>query len=225
VGRVRHHVSSSPVTNGDIGHWRMAGARWRSGASRGGKKAAQILGIHTEVLDIHDANWSPPSPIAARSPAHPRKERRCRARPSANDYHPDHRYTVSSCRTRPTWSACRFFGDVPPLKKTRSFLYYSIASKGRTRFGRTSLSASTTRWRKLAALEVLESQFFEGGADGSIKLIRRTKPAARPGSAKSARDSWTARWGIANKYRDKLIDILRQERGAATQHAEAFENL
>src|SRR5262249_20858349 len=49
-----HHVKFVSVTNGDIGHWRQAGgplARRRGAEVR---RAARVLGITTQVLDIHD---------------------------------------------------------------------------------------------------------------------------------------------------------------------------
>src|SRR5262245_27543661 len=54
-----HHVKFVSVTNGDIGHWRDAGgplARRRTAEVR---ECAKILGIETEVLDIHDGELIP----------------------------------------------------------------------------------------------------------------------------------------------------------------------
>ena len=49
-----HKFKCVSVTNGDIGHWQIAGgplAQRRRGESQ---RAARILGIETEVLDNHD---------------------------------------------------------------------------------------------------------------------------------------------------------------------------
>src|SRR5437899_14321 len=54
-----HHVKFVSVTNGDIGHWRMAGGPLAQRRTAEVKKCAQILGIETEVLDIHDGELLP----------------------------------------------------------------------------------------------------------------------------------------------------------------------
>ena len=47
------------VTNGDIGHWRMAGGPLAQRRTAEVQEAARILGITTEVLDIHDGELMP----------------------------------------------------------------------------------------------------------------------------------------------------------------------
>src|SRR5215218_834205 len=54
-----HHVKFVSVTNGDIGHWRMAGGPLAQRRTQEVKKCATILGIQTEVLDIHDGELLP----------------------------------------------------------------------------------------------------------------------------------------------------------------------
>ena len=49
-----HHVKFVSMTNGDIGHWREAGAPLARRRTREVEKCAEILGIDTQVLDIHD---------------------------------------------------------------------------------------------------------------------------------------------------------------------------
>jgi LmbE family N-acetylglucosaminyl deacetylase len=47
-----HHVKFVSVTNGDIGHWREAGSPLARRRKAEVERAAKILGITTEVLDI-----------------------------------------------------------------------------------------------------------------------------------------------------------------------------
>src|SRR5437867_5419595 len=54
-----HHVKFVSVTNGDIGHWKMAGGPLANRRLAEVKKCAQILGIETQVLDIHDGELLP----------------------------------------------------------------------------------------------------------------------------------------------------------------------
>src|SRR5204863_8871759 len=49
-----HHVKFVSVTNGDIGHWRMAGGPLALRRLEEVQRAAKLLGIQTEVLDNHD---------------------------------------------------------------------------------------------------------------------------------------------------------------------------
>src|SRR5438309_11790173 len=49
-----HHVKLVSVTNGDVGHWREAGGPLARRRTAEVEAAAKILGIATEVLDIHD---------------------------------------------------------------------------------------------------------------------------------------------------------------------------
>ncbi|HEX3727019.1 MAG TPA: PIG-L family deacetylase, partial [Pirellulales bacterium] len=89
-----HHVKFVSVTNGDIGHWQSAGGPLAQRRAAEVKQAATILGIETEVLDIHDGELLP---TLENRRTITRLIRDWKAdvvmshRP--NDYHPDHRYT------------------------------------------------------------------------------------------------------------------------------------
>ena len=48
-----HHVKFVSLTNGDIGHWKMAGGPLAQRRTAEVQKCARILGITTQVLDIH----------------------------------------------------------------------------------------------------------------------------------------------------------------------------
>src|SRR5262249_40098669 len=77
--------------------------------------------------------------------------------------------------------------------------------------------------KKLAAIDVLESQFFEGGALGSAKLLPKDD-AGHEARRRTVRQGFIDRaQAVANKYRNKLVDYYGDKRGAAAQHAEAFE--
>src|SRR5437867_8219456 len=121
-----HHVKFVSVTNGDIGHWRMAGGPLAQRRKAEVEKAAQILGIHTEVLDIHDGELEP---TLANRRTITRLIREWNAdvvlshRP--NDYHPDHRYTGILVQDAAYMVTVPFFApDTPTLKKNPVFLYY-----------------------------------------------------------------------------------------------------
>ncbi|MCX5682393.1 MAG: PIG-L family deacetylase, partial [Planctomycetota bacterium] len=77
--------------------------------------------------------------------------------------------------------------------------------------------------RKLDALVALESQFIEGGALGNAKLVP-TNDAERKVRSDQVREGFKKRHaGIADRCRDKLIDLYGPDAGKAVRYAEAFE--
>src|SRR5688572_23571270 len=54
-----HKVKFVSVTNGDIGHWRDAGGPLAQRRKEEVIAAAKVLGIETEVYDIHDGELLP----------------------------------------------------------------------------------------------------------------------------------------------------------------------
>src|SRR5436853_7902568 len=121
-----HHVKFVSVTNGDIGHWREAGGPLARRRKAEVGRCAEILGITTEVLDIHDGELLP---TLENRRTVTRLIREWKAdvvmshRP--NDYHPDHRYTGVLVQDSAFMVAVPFFcPDVPPLKSNPVFLFY-----------------------------------------------------------------------------------------------------
>ena len=221
-----HHVKFVSVTNGDIGHWRMAGGPLARRRTNEVQQAARILGIDTLVLDIHDGELMP---TLGNRRTLTRLIREWKAdvvlahRP--NDYHPDHRYTGILVQDAAFMVTVPFFcPDVPYLKKNPVFLYYS------DRFQRPNpfrpdvvVGIDPVIEKKLAALETLVSQFYEGGAGGSSALVPKDR-AGQEAHARKVRQAFLERsLNVARKYRNKLIEIYGKDRGQRIQHAEAFE--
>jgi N-acetylglucosamine malate deacetylase 1 len=124
-----HHVKFVSVTNGDIGHWREAGGPLARRRKAEVEAAAKVIGITTEVLDIHDGELLP---TLENRRTITRLIREWRAdiimshRP--NDYHPDHRYTGVLVQDTAYMVAVPYFcPDVPPLKSNPVFLFYPVS--------------------------------------------------------------------------------------------------
>jgi LmbE family N-acetylglucosaminyl deacetylase len=221
-----HKVKFVSCTNGDIGHWREAGgplARRRTAESM---ETAKILGITTQVLDIHDGELEP---TLENRRTITRLIREWKAdivlghRP--NDYHPDHRAVGQLVQDSSYMVTVPFFApDTPHL--TRNPLYLSYEDN----FTRPNpfradivVSIDDVLEKKLAAVEALPSQFYEGGANGGPQLV----PGDDAGKARrknEVRESFKRRFGgTANQYRAKLRELYGAERGDAVQAAEAFE--
>jgi LmbE family N-acetylglucosaminyl deacetylase len=221
-----HHVKFVSVTNGDIGHWREAGGPLARRRTAEVEQAARVLGIATEVLDIHDGELLP---TLENRRTITRLIREWKAdivmshRP--NDYHPDHRYTGVLVQDSAYMVAVPFFcPDAPPLKSNPVFLFYSDNFQKPNPFRPdVTVALDTVIEKKLDALDTLVSQFYEGGALGSAALM----PADPNKQAERRRQVRAAHAGrseaVAQRYRASLTEWYGKERAARVHHAEAFE--
>jgi LmbE family N-acetylglucosaminyl deacetylase len=221
-----HHVKFVSVTNGDIGHWREAGGPLALRRKAEVERADQILGVATEVLDIHDGELEPTldnRKKIARLIREWRADIVMSHRP--NDYHPDHRYTGILVEDAAYMVAVPFFcPDVPPLKNNPVFLFYPDGFQRPNPFRPdVVVSIDAVVEKKLDALDTLVSQFYEGGATGSAALIP-SDPAKQAERRRQVREGHANRSrAVARQYRGKLADWYGKERAARVQYAEAFE--
>jgi N-acetylglucosamine malate deacetylase 1 len=221
-----HQVKFVAVTNGDIGHWREAGGPLAQRRTAESMDTAKILGITTQVLDIHDGELE--ATLENRRTI-TRLIRDWKAdivlghRP--NDYHPDHRAVGQLIQDASYMVTVPFFcPDTPHLERNPLFMSYEDNFTRPNPFRADVVVAiDDVLEKKLAAVEALPSQFYEGGANGGPQLV----PSDEAGKArrkKEVRDSFTRRFGnTANKFRDKLRELYGAERGGTATAAEAFE--
>lgn len=223
-----HKVKLVSVTNGDIGHWQMAGGELAKRRTAESAEVAKRLGVTSQVLDIHDGelmptlenrktivrlirDWDADIVIAHRP----------------WDYHPDHRYVGVLVQDAAYMVAVPFFcPDVPPLKKNPVFLYSSDRFQKPYPFEPDiAVAVDDVFEKKVDALLALESQTFEGGALGSAEKAAAAPPASQPQLRRAwLREKWDRRQGgEANKYRSSLIRWYGEERAKQIQYAEAFE--
>jgi len=221
-----HHVKFVSVTNGDIGHWRDAGGPLARRRKAEVERAARILGIATEVLDIHDGELLP---TLENRRTITRLIRAWNAdvvmshRP--NDYHPDHRYTGVLVQDSAYMVAVpNFCPDVPPLKSNPVFLFYPDTFQKPNPFRPdVAVSIDPVMEKKLDALDTLESQFYEGGALGSGDLIP-TDPTKQAERRREVRSRHAGRnQAVAQRYREKLAEWYGKDKADKVHHAEAFE--
>ncbi len=226
--KLGHHVKLVSVTNGDIGHWQMAGGPLAQRRTAESKAAAKVLGVTSQVLDIHDGELMP---TLENRQTITRLIRQWKAdiviahRPW--DYHPDHRYVGVLVQDAAFMVTVPFFcPDTPPLKRNPVFLYSSDGFMKPYPFvADVAVSLDDVFEQKVRAVHELESQVYEGGANGSEEFVRTVPPA----SATAARIQWlTERWMSrqgreADRFRDSLVRWYDAERGNAVKYAEAFE--
>lgn len=221
-----HHVKFVSVTNGDIGHWQMAGGPLAQRRYAEVQAAANILGVTTEVLDIHDGeleptlenrrkitrlirNWQADVVIAHRP----------------NDYHPDHRYTGVLVQDSAYMVAVPFFcPDTPPVRGNPVFLYSEDSFERPNPFRADIVVAiDEVIDQKAEALATMESQFVEGGALGYLNPYDST-PEGLAKRRAEVREGFKRRAArTADRFRQKLVELYAEEKGKQVKYAEAFE--
>ncbi len=222
-----HKFKCVALTNGDIGHWGTAGgplALRRAGESQ---KAARILGIETEVLDNHDGElmvtlenrrqiarlirtWKADVVISHRP----------------NDYHPDHRYAGVLVSDAGYMVTVPFFTpDTPPLARNPVFLYSEDGFQRPNPFtGDIVVAIDDVIEKKLAVVEAMESQFYEGGCcDKPAGGLPADEPG-REARRREVRERFSQRFAAtADRFRDRLAELYGPERARQVKYAEAFE--
>ena len=223
--KLGHKVKFVAVTNGDVGHHEMAGAILARRRAAEVTKAAEILGIKTDVLDNHDGELLP---TLENRRTITRKIREWKAdvvishRP--NDYHPDHRYTgvlVQDAAFMVTVPS--FCPDVPSLKKNPVFLYAEDDFRKPNPFRPDVVVPIDTVFEdKVSAIDVMESQFYEWNPwlAGYLKDVPKGKGERR----EWLKGRLAQRYGAtADRFRTKLIELLGESAGKSVKTAEAFE--
>jgi N-acetylglucosamine malate deacetylase 1 len=226
--KLGHEVKLVSVTNGDIGHWRMAGGPLAQRRAAEAAAADKALGAASEVLDIHDGELEP-------NLENRRKITRIIRNWQADivishrpwDYHPDHRYVGVLVQDAAFMVTVPFIcPDTPPLQQNPLFLYSSDGFLKPYPFrADIAVSIDTVFDQKVGAVHELESQVYEGGASGSEEFMRDVPPASDAEARKKwLRKRWESRQSAeANRAREALVKFYGREKGQAVRFAEAFE--
>jgi LmbE family N-acetylglucosaminyl deacetylase len=222
--KMGHKVKLVSVTNGDIGHWQMAGGELAQRRAKESKAVAAALGIEYEILDNHDGELEP-------TLENRRKLTRLIRQWDADvvighrpfDYHPDHRNVgvlmqdAAFMVTVPFWCP-----DVPALKKNPVFLYTADGFQKPYPFkADIVVSIDSVFEQKVKALMNQQSQIFEGGANGSQELVDRM-PKDEAGKLDYLTKLWQRR-ADATRYRAALEKWYGKDRAATIKYVEAFE--
>jgi N-acetylglucosamine malate deacetylase 1 len=220
-----HKVKFVSVTNGDIGHFEMAGGPLAIRRTAEVQECARILGIETEVLDIHDGELMPTLENRKRIARLIRdwqadivmSHRRW-------DYHADHRYVGELVDDAAVLVVARFFTpDTPPVPRNPIFMYYSDGFQKPYPFEPTLVvGIDESADKKWDCVRAMPSQFADRDSWGA-----RTRPNVPEGDAERAEfilNGIKQRGeGVANQYRDRLVELYGEEKGRGIRYAEAFE--
>jgi LmbE family N-acetylglucosaminyl deacetylase len=221
-----HAVKFVACTNGEVGHFAMAGGPLAQRRLKEVQRTAEILGITTQVLDNRDGELMP---TLENRKTIIRLIREWKAdivmshRP--NDYHPDHRYTGILIQDAAYMVTVPFMcSDTPHLSKNPVFLYYEdIFQKPYPSIGDIVVDIDDTVEKKLAAFDAMDSQFFEGGCN----LTAADQPkdeAGRKARRQKVRDELTQHFGSrAERFRSGLEQRYGKPHASKVKFAEAFE--
>jgi LmbE family N-acetylglucosaminyl deacetylase len=221
-----HHVKFVSLTNGDIGHWQMAGGPLAKRRNAEVQAAAKVLGVTSQVLDIHDGELMPTlenRKILTRLIRQWNADIVIGHRPA--DYHPDHRYTGVLMQDCAYMVGVPFLcPDTPALKKSPLFLYsYDRFQRPNPFRPDIVVPIDAVIERKVDAIAKIESQFIEGGCMGGPGRIPRNAEERKAAHAR-LRERFKARFAsIADRFRDRLIELYGEEKGKQVRYAEAFE--
>lgn len=223
--RAGHRVLFVSMTNGDIGHFDMAGgmlARRRLAETR---LSAERGGVHDLVLGYHDGELVPT--LEARREV-VRIIRRWEAdlvlthRP--NDYHPDHRYTSILVQDAAFMvTVPHFCPEVPRLERNPVFLYLVDSFQRPVPFrADIAVDISDVMETKLLMLDAMESQVYEWLPWLEGRLVE--VPADQESRRAWLREAWD---GFFLPHTEIARPALRRWYGARRakqiRYAESFE--
>jgi len=221
-----HKVKFVSLTNGDIGHYSMAGGPLALVRKAEIEDCADILGIEESiVLDIHDGELMPTlenRKIVARLIREWQAD--IVLAPRSNDYHPDHRYTAILVQDAAFMVTVPFFTPtVPRVEKNPVFLYYYDRFQKPYPFEPDVIvDIGSVGDQKYECMAALRSQFSDWNAwhGGYLDEVPEDE-AARKAWIRERFEGWDA--NVANTYRELLVEYYGEERGSAIEFAEAFE--
>ncbi|MBD0368115.1 MAG: PIG-L family deacetylase [Flavisolibacter sp.] len=220
-----HKVKFVAVTNGDIGHFEQAGGPLAKRRLAEVQACAKTLGIETEVLDIHDGELEPNLENRKKIA---RLIREWQAdivlchRPY--DYHPDHRYVGVLVQDAAVVVVAPFFvPNTPPTKRNPVFLYYSDPFLRPYPFDPTIvIGIDEVAEKKWDCVSAMPSQFGDEHSWQASTLPNVPKEDKKREAY--LLDLFRQRnMEIADKYRNRLIELYGKDKGSKIKYAEAFE--
>jgi len=220
-----HKVKFVAMTNGDVGHFATAGGPLARRRKAEVEECARILGIESEVLDVHDGELVPSlenRKTVARLIREWQADIVMGHRPY--DYHADHRYTGVLLNDAAVLVVAPFFTpDTPPTKVNPVFLYYSDGFQDPKPFDPTLVvgidDVAEKKWQCVSAMP---SQFgdkdsWQGRTLPNVPEGDRERQAYLLDLVKQRNAA------VADQYRERLAALHGAEAANKIKYAEAFQ--
>ncbi len=220
-----HKVKFVAMTNGDVGHFKEAGGPLAIRRFAEVQECAKLLGIETEVLDIHDGELMPTlenRKTVARLIREWQADIVLFHRPY--DYHPDHRYTGVLVQDASVVVAAPFFMPLtPPTEHNPIFMYYSdnferpYPSVPSIAVGIDEVAEE--KWNCLRAMpsQMSDADSWQGRYLPNVPNNDQQRQEYIVGVHKKSNSD------RADKYRERLVELYGQDRGNEIKYAEVFE--
>jgi N-acetylglucosamine malate deacetylase 1 len=213
------------LTNGDVGHFSMAGGPLAQRRKAEVEACHKMLGVDTDVLDIHDGELMPDLETRKKV-ANLIREWQADIVLSHRpwDYHPDHRAVGKLAEDAAVVVAAPYFAPyTPPTKGNPIFLFYSDNFKKPYPFDPIlAVGFDDVAQKKWDCISSLPSQF--GDADSWQARYGRNVPTDEAGRKAYLIEGVKQRSAdVANQYRNLLVQLYGEQKGRAIKYAEAFE--
>jgi LmbE family N-acetylglucosaminyl deacetylase len=220
-----HKVKFVSMTNGDVGHFAMAGGPLARRRKAEVEECASIFGIETEVLDIHDGELMPTLEnrrTVARLIREWQADIVLGHRPY--DYHADHRYTGVLLDDSAVLVVAPFFiPDTPPRPVNPVYLYYADGFQDPKPFTPTFVAGidnvADKKWQCISAMpsQFADKDSWQGRTRPNVPAGDREREAHLLEGVKQRNHD------VAEQYRDRLIALHGTEVGKTVRYAEAFQ--
>ena len=225
-----HHVKFVSVCNGDLGHYEMGGGPLARRRMAEVQRCAEILGIQTQVLDIHDGELEPTlenRKLIARMIREWQADVVMAHRPY--DYMADHRYVgVLAQDTSFLVTVPYYCPDTPAVTPNPVYLYLSDPFQKPIPFEPDIVvGIDEVFQKKIDVVDALVSQVYETRYGVDEKTLKQylsqipKDPAGRRAAAENRPGAAYAR--TAERHRDVLEKWYGPEKAKTVKYAEAFE--
>jgi LmbE family N-acetylglucosaminyl deacetylase len=218
-------VKLMALTNGDVGHFEQAGGPLALRRRAEVEACHKMLGVETEVLDIHDGELMadlPTRKMVGNIIREWQADIVLSHRPY--DYHPDHRAVGQLANDTAVLVVAPFFAPyTPPTPRNPVYLYYTDPFTHPYPFDPIlAVGIDSVAQKKWDCISAMPSQM----ADADSWQARYRPNIPTEASARAAAILEIVKQqnvDMANKYRDLLVTLYGDQQGRAFQYAEVFE--
>lgn len=220
-----HVVKFVSLTNGESGHHQLSGAELIEIRKAEASAAAAVIGIESEVLGFRDGRLEPSFEarcVLIRLIREFRPDLVLTHRP--NDYHPDHRYTSQLvCDAAYMVTVPAVVPEVPALRDNPAIAYVADGFMKPAPFEPTVVvDISPTIESVVEMLHCHASQFY--GWLAYNHQYEHDVPESDDDRRQFLGQLFRKRiGGLADRFRNELIETYGDERAAGIQWVEAFE--